>query len=172
MTSTVTRPTITAGTYLIDPTRTTVRFDMREMFGLLPVHGTFTVRDGTVVVGDDPRRSSVRVELDPASFKTDKARRDKDITGEKWLDAAGHPQMSYVADRVTESSEGWRLYGKLTARGVTQPVDLLLEAGAQTADGVRFTATASVDRAPFIGKAIPFVGRMLKITIEVFATRA
>lgn len=173
MTSTAVRPSIAAGTYRIDPARTTVRFDMREMFGLKPVQGTFTVRDGTVVVGADPQHSCVRVEMDPARFKTDKARRDKDILSDKWLDPAGYPEMSYVGDRLTESPEGWRLSGELTVHGVTAPVDLVLLDGAQTAGGVRFTATATVDRAAFnLGKAIPFVGRMLTVTIEVGATRA
>ncbi|MEU5942351.1 hypothetical protein ABZ807_24940 [Micromonospora sp. NPDC047548] len=40
-----TRPAIAAGTYAVDPFRTTVRFAVKELWGIVTVRGTFDVID-------------------------------------------------------------------------------------------------------------------------------
>ena len=63
---------MTAGTapaaYRIDPARSTVRFVAKAMF--FAVRGTFTVRDGTIVVADDVTCSTVTGTVDAASVDT------------------------------------------------------------------------------------------------------
>jgi hypothetical protein len=44
------------GTYALDPERTTVRADVKAMFGLITVHGTFRLQEG------HHRRGSGRLE--------------------------------------------------------------------------------------------------------------
>ena len=173
MTNTLTRPAIAAGTYRIDPTRTTVTFTMREWYGRREVTGTFAVRDGTIVVGADPTESSVRVAMDPASFKTDKKRRDADIRGKRWLDVARYPDMEFRSARVTTDGEGWKVVGMLTVHGVSAPVTLRMVDGGQTPEGCRFTATCTIDRLDFGVKTAPrFIGTTLDVRIETFATRS
>ena len=41
-----------AGAYEIDQAASTVRFDTRAMFGLLPVRGTFAIGHGRITVAD------------------------------------------------------------------------------------------------------------------------
>jgi polyisoprenoid-binding protein YceI len=166
-------PSLLTGTYLVDPARTTVRFSMREMFGLMGVEGEFAVRDGTIVVADDPRMSSVGVELDPASFKTDRARRDRDIKGKRFLDVEAFPAMTFASTAVEPTIDGWTLSGKLTVHGVTAPVTLRLTGGRRTPDGLRVTAACVVDRTDFgVGPTVPLIGKVLTIDIEVCATLA
>jgi polyisoprenoid-binding protein YceI len=177
--NTATRLAIAAGTYIVDPSRTSVRFAVKALWGLATVRGTFDVRDGTIVVADDPARSSVQVTLDPTSFATTpdpttfatgNKRRDRDVTGKKYLDVAAYPTMSFASTHVTPGAEGWTMRGMLTTHGVTAPVMLRLVDGKHTADGCAFTATAVVDRTVFgVNRAIGFIGRELTVTIEVAA---
>jgi polyisoprenoid-binding protein YceI/plastocyanin len=141
------------------------------LWGLVTVRGTFDVRDGTIVVADDPARSSVQVTLDPASFATGNKRRDRDVTGKNFLDVAAYPTMSFASAHVTPGAEGWTMRGMLTVHGVTAPVMLRLVEGKHTADGCAFTATAVVDRTVFgVNRAVGFIRRELTVTIEVAAT--
>jgi polyisoprenoid-binding protein YceI len=173
MTSTAVRPSIAAGTYLIDAARTTVRFAIREAFGLTTCRGTFTVRDGTVKVADDPADSSARVTIDAASFKTDRAKRDAHVKSADFLEVDRYPEIHFASTRTSYGPEGWHLHGVLTAHGRSAPVTLRLLDGAQTAAGCRFTATAVVDRTTYgVTRAVGFIKRDLTIEIEVHATRS
>lgn len=168
--STATRPAIAAGRYTIDPSRTTVGFAIKEMWGLMTVRGTFAVTGGEIVVADDPAASSVRVALDPASFASGNKRRDKDVTGKNFLDAAAYPEMAFASTRVAAGPDGWTMTGLLTVHGVTAPVTLRLDAGRSTRDGCAFTATGTVDRtAHGVSRAAGFIARDLSVTIDVAA---
>ncbi|MCW6009917.1 YceI family protein [Micromonospora sp. CPCC 205371] len=168
--STTTRPAIAAGRYTIDPSGTTVRFAVKEMWGLVTVRGTIGVTGGAIVVADDPAASSVRVALDPASFASGNKRRDKDVTGKNFLDAAAYPEMGFTSTRVAYGRDGWTMTGMLTTHGVTAPVTLRLVEGRATPDGCAFTATAVVDRtAHGVSKAAGFIAREVTVTIDVTA---
>lgn len=168
------RPVIAPGLYAIDPARTTVTFAMREMFGLAPVAGSFTVRSGSVRVTDDPAAATVHVVLDTASFRTGKPARDKVVRSHRFLDATRYPEMVFEGNGVALGADGvWRLSGTLTAHGVAAPVTLDLVSGGATADGVTGRATARVDRyAHGVTVMRRFIGRYLDVTIEVTATSA
>jgi polyisoprenoid-binding protein YceI len=170
---TATRPAITAGTYRIDPARTSVHFAVGELWGLRKVSGTFDVRDGTVVVSDDPARSSVQVTMDPASFASGNQRRDRDVTGRNFLDAAAYPAMNFASTEVGHGPTGWTVRGSLTVHGVTAPVTLQLVDGSETADGCAFAATAVVDRTAFgVNRRAGYIRREVAVTIELVARAA
>lgn len=163
-------PAIAAGTYRIDPDRSAVRFRVTHSFGLGPVDGTFTVRDGQITVADDPTESTVRVRLDAASFRTDKPRRDTDVTAKRFLNADAFPVMEFVSSNVVRTDNRWELHGRLTVRGVTAPVVLHLDGGAPTADGCRFQATVRIDRYAHRVGMRGVVARYLDAEIDVVAT--
>lgn len=168
--TTVTRPAIAAGKYAIDPARSTARFAIKELWGLMTVRGTFDVTGGTITVGAEPAGSAVRATLDPATFASGSKRRDKDVTGPRFLDTAAYPLMEFISNGVG-SDGGWAVHGRLTAHGVTAPVTLRLTEGRQTRDGCAFTATAVVDRTAFgLTQVVGFIGRHLDVTVEVTAT--
>jgi polyisoprenoid-binding protein YceI len=78
-----TAPAIAPATYRIDPARSTVRFVNKAMF--FTVRGTFTVREGTIVVADDITRSTATATVDAASLDTANTRRDNDLRSKKYL---------------------------------------------------------------------------------------
>ena len=52
------------GTYALDPERTTIRADVKAMFGLITVHGTFRLQAGQVSIAADPGSSSVQASIE------------------------------------------------------------------------------------------------------------
>jgi polyisoprenoid-binding protein YceI len=165
-----TRPALATGTYRIDPARSRVRFTIKEAFGLQTTGGTFTVRDGTVVVATVPEQSTATATIDAASFTTDKARRDKTVVGKNFLDAATHPTITFATTRLAREDGRWVLHGVLGVRGSQCPVALTIGRAAATVDGCRFTATARVDRyATPVRAGRGLIGRYLDIELDVYA---
>jgi polyisoprenoid-binding protein YceI len=164
------RPGIRPGTYLIDPTRSVVRFRATHMFGLKPVDGTFSIDSGTLVVAEDVERSTVSVELDAGSFATDDERRNSDVRGKRFLHTAAYPRFGFRSTGVAATAGGWQLAGVLSVRGGSGEVVLDLVDAAPAGAGYRFSATTRIDRvAVGAGGGRPIVGRYVDATIEVYA---
>jgi len=161
---------IAAGTYTIDATRSRIRFRTAHAFGIGPVAGTFTIRDGTISVAAEPTRSAVRVRVDAASFTTDKPKRDQDIRSKRFLHAQAYPDLLFTSEQLTREGDRWLLHGRLTAKGTAAPVALELVEGTADATGCRFTARGRIDR--YAHKVGPrgIVGRYLDAEFEVFGS--
>lgn len=156
------------GRYEIDTDRSTVAFSTRHMFGLLPVHGTFAVRSGTVDVVEPLAESSVRVEIDTASFHTGNGHRDRDVRSRRFLDADRHPVMTFISERVDETT----VTGVLTACGVARTVTLSIERFDVTAGAFTARATTRVDRTEFaVTGSRGMTGRYLDVSLEVVCVR-
>ena len=170
LTSTDIRP----GTYTIDAARSTVEFTATHVFGLKPVHGTMSVRYGTVTVATEPRRSTLSAELDAASFTTDDERRNRDIRGKRFLDVAQFPVIGFRSTRLARSADGgWQVVGELAVRGGSTEVTLDLT-GMEPADGgYRISAATTVDRvAAGVAGGRAIIGRLLTIRLTVLMTAA
>src|ERR1039458_9384188 len=112
------------GHYEIDPAGSTVTFRTRHLFGLAPVRGTFAIRPGAVDVAEPVTASSIRAEIDAASFRTGNPVRDRTVRSSRFLETGRYPVMTFRAERV----DGASVAGSLTVRAVTRPVNML---GAQ-----------------------------------------
>ncbi|ASQ92229.1 YceI family protein [Streptomyces sp. 11-1-2] len=160
-----------AGTYEIDPAASTVRFATRAL-GLLPVQGTFSIRQGRITIAETPEASSVGVEMDAASFASGIQRRDDHVRSSDFLDVERHPTIQFRGQSLDQSAQGASLRGELTACGVTQPVVVAID--SLVGEGKRITAngTASIDRYAFgVSKAKGMAARRLKITLDIVAGR-
>ncbi|WP_055587564.1 YceI family protein [Streptacidiphilus griseoplanus] len=152
------------GRYEIDPEGSTVRFTTRHLFGLLPVHGTFALRGGTLDVAEPLARSGVRVEVDAASIDSGSAQRDGAVRSARFLDTSRHPVMVFVS----EGPAGSTLRGTLTVCGVTRPVSLAIERSTLSQDGFTVLATTRIDRTAFgVTAARGMAGRRLALSLEV-----
>ena len=118
---------IRPGTYSIDLARSTCRLRAAHVFGLKPVEATMAIRSGTITIAADPGRSTASAELDAGSFTSDDPRRNKDVRGKRFLDAARHPVIAFRSTGCTRTPDGWRLAGVLRVRGRDSEVALALE---------------------------------------------
>jgi polyisoprenoid-binding protein YceI len=160
---------IRPGSYLIDAARSRADFTATHFFGLKPVDGTIPIRSGTVVVAEDPQRSTASAELDAAAFATDDPRRDKDVRGKRFLDAAAFPAIGFRSTRVVRTAGGWQIAGVLSVRGGSTEVTLAVTESAPTVDGYRFAATTTLDRKA-IGVGNLIVGRVIQVRLTVYLT--
>ena len=166
----MTQPAPEPGTYALDPDLTTIRTDVKAMFGLMTVHGTFRLKDGQVTIAEDPAASRVQAVIDAGSFASGNQTRDADVTSANLLDAKAYPEISFDGTAARQDGTDWLVSGSVTAHGTAVPVELRVTE-ARTEDGVvRFRATARLDRTSFgITKKKGQVGRTADVVIEAAA---
>ncbi|RKN47798.1 YceI family protein [Micromonospora endolithica] len=163
-----TTTTLPLGRYEVDPTRSTIRFRTRHLFGLGKVAGTFAVRSGSVEVAEPLSASRVTAEVDAASFHTGIAARDHTVRSATFLDVDRHPVITFVSERVDEDA----LSGRLTVRGTSGPVTLAVQEAVATPDGFRVVATTRLDRFELgVTGSRGMTGRFLDLTVEVECVR-
>jgi polyisoprenoid-binding protein YceI len=167
-----TRPTATPapGTYLLDPELTTIRADVKAMFGLARVHGTFRLNGGQVIIAANAADSSVRASIDAASFASGHSVRDGHVVSAQLLDARAYPQITFTGQGVRRDGADWIVTGSVTAHGTAQPAEVRVTDAWLEAGTARFRATARLDRTSFgiTGKK-GTVGRTVDLIIEATA---
>jgi polyisoprenoid-binding protein YceI len=165
----------TTGAYRVDPQASTVSYTGRHLFGLGTVHAGFTVTAGEVQVRDPVVDSTVVLEVDPASFSSGNAKRDRDVVAAGLLDAAAYPQIRFTSTGLRQQDAGsWVLSGTVTAHGTTVPVDVVIDRLTLEDGGMRVHARAEhLDRYAFgITGSKGMVGRHLDLEFDVLARRA
>ncbi len=154
MSTAVTTPTLTAGTWTVDA-----------------VHSDVSSRSATWPSARPraPSRSSpppwswartvlptaVTAEIDAASVDTKQEQRDAHVRSADFLDVENHPSLTFVSTGVKSvDGEEFVLAGNLTIRGTTQPVDLDVEFLGETVDAygatrAGFSAKTSISRKSY-----------------------
>jgi polyisoprenoid-binding protein YceI len=143
-----TPPTTTpaAGRYRLDPTRTTVRFHTRHLFGLGAVSGTVKLREADLIAAEPLAASKLHAVLDAASFDTGHPKRDTDVRSAKFLDVAAHPEITFDSREIRRHGGTWRAAGTLTAHGVAAPTELTVNELTDNAGTLTIRATTTIDR--------------------------
>jgi len=161
------------GTYTLDPERTTIRADVKAMFGLLTVHGTFRLRAGQVSIAADPGASSVQASIEAGSFASGNTTRDADVVSASLLDAKAYPEITFTGQGARREGDGWVVPGSVTAHGTAVPAEVRVSDARLESGAARFRATARLDRASFgVTKKKGMVGRTVDLVIEAVAQPA
>jgi polyisoprenoid-binding protein YceI len=161
------------GTYVLDPERTTIRADVKAMFGLMTVHGTFRLTDGEITIAADPAAAHVRAVIDTGSFESGNKTRDADVVSDSLLDAKAYPEITFDGTGARSDGSAWLVNGSVTAHGSTVPAELRVTPGLADGGLVLFHATARLDRTSFgVTKKKGMVGRTADVVIEAAARPA
>jgi len=170
------------GVWAIDPSHTEVAFIGRH-FLLTKVRGRFTGVAGTVVVDDDPARSSVEVEIDVASLQSGDQARDDHLRSEDLFHVAAHPTAGFRSRAVDWVGRRGAVSGDLTIKDVTHPVSLEVDylgyAGDPWGnDRAVFSAHTTINREDFgltwnmmLEAGGLLVSNEIRIEIEIEAIR-
>jgi polyisoprenoid-binding protein YceI len=132
----------------IDVAKSSIRFVSRQMN--VPVEGRFKRFDATVAFDPaKPEATKAEFEVDLASIDLGNEEGETEARRKAWFNVEAFPKARFVAESVTASGPGkYVAIGKLTIKGVTQPVSApftLADAGAvRTVEG-QFT----LRRLPF-----------------------
>lgn len=171
-------------TYEIDATHSSVHFSVRHMM-LSNVRGEFTKVSGTIKFDrENPGNSSVEVVIDASSINTRDAQRDAHLKSADFLDVEKSPEMRFQSKQIEANSNGGKVRGDLTIRGVTREVTLDVEGPTPEVKDpwgkqrIGASATAKLNRKDFgltwnaaLETGGVLVGEEVKITIDVEAVR-
>ena len=155
MTTSVSTPVLTAGTWTVDAVHSDASFKVRHM-AVGKAKGNFAIKSATLVVGDDGiAGASVTAEIDATSVDTKQEQRDAHVKSPDFLDIENHPVITFVSTGVKDiDGEEFVLVGDLTIREVTQSVELAVEYLGETVDAygstrTGFSATTTISRKSY-----------------------
>ncbi|WP_438272796.1 YceI family protein [Streptomyces sclerotialus] len=138
---------------MIDPAHSRIGFSVRHAM-VTTVRGAFTEFESRLYFdGLDPARSWAEIALNTASVDTGVEQRDAHLMGRDFLDAAGHPRMTFKSTDVQLAGKDvYRMTGDLTIRDVTRPVVLELTYIGHVTDPfgyqrVGFDGTTTINRS-------------------------
>jgi polyisoprenoid-binding protein YceI len=150
--TTISVESLPAGTYNVDPSHSSVGFEVRHM-GIATVRGAFRRFQGTIdATGAAPiLKGSVEV----ASIDTGEEQRDAHLKAPDFFDVEQHPEISFHTTALQATDDGKiRLAGEITVKGITKPIELIGTAGDGGADPwgnerVGFEVEGAIDRRDF-----------------------
>ena len=130
-----------------DPTRTTVEFEVKHLWGVHTVRGHFDRFDGSYV--DGPAGPEIELTIDAASVDTGNAKRDEHLRSWDFFDTVPNPQVRFTSTHVTGIGNGHvHVSGELEAAGTSVPLEF--DASVRTIDGeLEIEATTTVDQGRF-----------------------
>jgi polyisoprenoid-binding protein YceI len=157
------------GEWKVDAAASRVGFTGR-LLGVIKVTGRFGEFGGSAHIAADVTRSSASGTIAAASVTTGRNPRDRHLRSRQFLSVGRHPSISFRTTSVgsTASAGRWAVGAELTVRGVTQPIVVNVTVDAADATRVRLAGEATIDRSLFgVGRAMPIVGRTVKIDLDV-----
>lgn len=170
----------TAADYIIDTKgqHASITFRIKHL-GFSWMTGRFDKFSGTISYDEkDPAKSSVKVDIDPASVSTNHAERDKHLRGDDLLEVDKFPAASFVSKAVTASGDGKAtIVGDLTLHGITKEVVIdahLVGAGKDPWGGERvgFTGTTKLSLADFdIRKELGPSSKDIELILDIEAVK-
>ncbi|WP_330232635.1 YceI family protein [Nocardia sp. NBC_00508] len=116
---------LTAGTWAIDPTHSTLGFSVRHLM-VSKVRGRFTDFSGKLVIAEDGG-ASAEAEIRVDSVTTDNEQRDAHLRTADFFQAEQFPVATFKSTGFRVNGDDFVVDGDFTIRGVTKPVSLDVE---------------------------------------------
>jgi polyisoprenoid-binding protein YceI len=136
-----------AGSWTVDPVRSTVSLHSKSVWGLVKVRGSLgeVGGHGTVSPAGD---LTGEITVATASLDTKNAKRDKHLRSEEMLSSEKHPVITFTLGSVSLAGSDVTVAGTLAVRGqsrpLTFPAAIVLDGGTAS-----LNATVQVDRSDF-----------------------
>lgn len=165
--------------WAVDPTHTTVEFEVRNLF-FFKVKGSLEVREGSIVLDSAiVRGSSITVGLQSSSINTGNKGRDAHLRSRDYLDTDRYPEIRFQSTKVEPGTDRdtLRVTGALTIKNQSKEIVLdvseIDRSCSPSGEHVEYYgATTKLDRHDFDVHAMRFlIGRIVQITINLQATR-
>lgn len=111
-------------TWALDDAHSSIGFKVKHLM-VANVHGEFKDFDVSVDYNeDDISKSKVQVNINVASIDTENEKRDAHLRNADFFDVDNYPMMMFVSKKIMETTDGIKMTGDLTIRGVTREVTL------------------------------------------------
>lgn len=163
----------------VDTAHSRIGFSARHMV-ISEVEGQFRDFDINVSSGEDFTESDIAVTIKTQSIDTGNTDRDNHLKSADFFDADNNPEIKFVSSSIKKTGdEDFKLYGDLTIRGITKPVELDVTYGGKVKDPwgnerVGFQVEGKVNRFDYdlkwnalmeTGSAV--VGKIIKMNCHV-----
>lgn len=138
-------------TWVIDPTHSSVQFDVSHL-AVSSVTGSFTSYAGTLTAKkNDFEGARINATIEVASITTNNMERDKHLKEDDFFNAEKYPEIKFESTSFKKvSGNNYTIEGNLTIRDITKPVTLDAEFGGIVSINNKkkagFTATGTIDR--------------------------
>ena len=135
MSTTTTIPTISTGTYAIDPTHSRIGFVARHAM-VTKVRGSFNEFEGSGYFdAENPASSNLQLTIKAASIDTRNADRDGHLRSNDFFDMETYPEITFASTAVEQLDDtNYRVTGDLTIKGTTKPVSVDFEYAGTAVD--------------------------------------
>ncbi len=165
-------------TYVIEGSHTMPRFEYSH-FGYSTQQSRFDKTSGAITIDRAAKTGTLDITIDATSINTGYALFNEHIQDKDFFDTANFPTISFQSeDLVFVGEDISAVNGKLTIKGVSQPVTLTLSSflcmphPMVKREACGATATATVKRSDFnMGKHAPYVSDEILLTIPVEAIK-
>jgi len=167
-----------AGTYQLDAAHKRVGFVVKHLM-VSKVRGNFSEADATITIAEDPMQSSVTATIKTGSVHTGQVDRDNHLRTGDFFEAEKYPTMEFRSTGIkSHAGTEFVLDGELTIKGVTKPVELLVEfegvgRSPYGFDVFGFSASTEIDREDWgltynmaLESGGVMIGKKVKIEIE------
>jgi polyisoprenoid-binding protein YceI len=141
--------------WVMDATHSEMQFKVKHLM-ITNITGQFNKFEGSVETeGDDFTTAKVNVSADINSISTNNEQRDGHLKTADFFDAANHPQLNFISDKMEKTDEeNYKLHGTFTMRGVSKKIILDAQLGGITKDPwgntrVGFALTGKINRKDF-----------------------
>jgi polyisoprenoid-binding protein YceI len=154
-----------AGSWTLDPGRSTARLRARHMWGLAPVNGYFRVLtgDGTVSPAGD---ITGRLALATESVDTKNRQRDAHLRGADFLLSKKYPEITFSLETLAPAEHDVMISGTLTVRDTSRRISFPATVTLAGEGEAAIDATVEVDRSDF-GMTVNHLGGMVKMKCSV-----
>lgn len=110
-----------SGGWQLDPQRSSVKFRVAALWGLVTVKGHFDDYHGQLDLNANP---AIELTISAASVQTGNRKRDRHLRSADFFDAENHPQVQFVSDSVALQGNTLKVRGHLTASGRSIPLGI------------------------------------------------
>jgi polyisoprenoid-binding protein YceI len=161
-----------AGTWVLDPARSTVQLRSKSMWGLVPVKGSFGTVSGEATVSPAGEVSGT-LTVDAASVNTGMAKRDQHLKSGDFFAADTYPSIVFTVDQIQTSGAEVTVSGRLTVRDQTRPLSFPVTPAVHGDGEVELDAEVPVDRTDYglTWNQLGMAGTHNTITVHAVFTR-
>lgn len=156
-----------AGTWTLDPSRTTIQFQTKAMW-ILNVSGALHATEGNGAVDPDGQVTG-RLVIDARSINTKNKTRDNHLRGADFFEVQKYPAMIFDVTGAHLGGQGQStVAGTLTIRDVTRPVEFQAALRTEGDGSITIDAQTEIDRSQW-GVSWARMGAGLKNHVTVTA---
>ncbi|MFE5484249.1 YceI family protein [Streptomyces sp. NPDC056527] len=161
---------LSAGSWVLDSTRSSVEIKHKSMWGLATIKAAFTEFSGEGEIGPDGSAHGT-LTIEAASILSKQAKLDTHLRSADFFHAERYPTFTFTATGVVADSDGTaRITGHLTVLGTTRPLTFTARATAVGPNDVALSGEVTIDRNDF-GMGWNKAGMIKGLTTVTLATR-